>query len=43
MTDKYEEVKEIILRYIETKADYEGIPMDVGAMNEEAVQSDEEL
>ena len=30
--DKYENVKEMVLRYVEMKADFVGDPMDVGAM-----------
>ena len=33
--DKYEDVKEMVLRYIETRADCEGTAMDIGAVNQE--------
>jgi hypothetical protein len=33
--DKYEDVKEMVLRYIETRADCDGIAMDIGAVNDE--------
>ena len=39
--DKYEDVKEMVLRYVEAKADYEGIPMDVGAVERENEEYDE--
>ena len=34
--DKYEEVKEQVLRYVETKADYDGMAMDIGAVDDKS-------
>ena len=33
--DKYEDVKELVLRYVETKADCDGVAMDIGACEQE--------
>ena len=43
--DKYEEVKEQVLRYVETKADYDGVAMDIGAVDDksEGTEGEHEL
>ena len=40
--DKYEEVKEQVLRYVETKADYDGVAMDIGAVDDKSEGKEEE-
>ncbi len=39
--DKYEDVKEMVLRYIETRADCDGTAMDIGAVNDEEAEPED--